>query len=561
MPEQQPPAVLERVGALPLPGDGPTRIGPYALVGVLGSGGMGRVYLGRPADGGPGLVAVKVIRPEYAEDPSFRRRFEREAAVVGRVRSAHAPALTGTGYDGELLWMGTEFIPGISLAAAVKAYGPLEPAGVWRLVGHLGRAVSALAAVGVVHRDLKPSNVILSATGAHVIDFGISHSVESTAITSTGARVGTPSYMSPEHLRDGRTDTASDVFSLACTLMYAATGHAPFGDGTGVDVMHRVAYEQPRPEVIGALAAADPRLAELLAACLAKEPERRPIPQYLADAAARSQGAEPQWQEPLAGEVRERQRAFEVLTSMNVEHTVFLRPSNGIPAGNPDARPTVASPATVARSRRRRTGIAVAAAVAVCAVAVGGVLMVRGGGSEGDTATTASSASAPVGAKESQAGGSSELGGSEVGATPSASGRKTPDGAASSTPKPGASGSGAGAPSAKATRRTSAPTRGATASTSTKPAPKPTPKPTPAWISQCTYYSGTVQTEAGDKGQRVVQVQCMLTKRGYSVGSSGVDGDFGADTTAAVKRFQSARGLEVDGQVGPNTWAALRSWT
>lgn len=380
MPEQQPAAVLERVGALPLPGGGPTRIGPYALVGVLGSGGMGRVYLGRPADGGPGLVAVKVIRPEYAEDPSFRRRFEREAAVVGRVRSAYAPQLTGTGFDGELLWMGTEFIPGISLATAVREYGPLEPAGVWRLVGNLGRAVSALAAVGVVHRDLKPSNVILSGRGAHVIDFGISHSVESTAITSTGARVGTPAYMSPEHLRDGRTDTASDVFSLACTLVYAATGTAPFGDGTGVDVMHRVAYEPPRQEVLGALAAADPRLAELLGACLAKEPERRPIPQYLADAAARSQGAEPQWQEPLAGQVRERQRAFEVLTEMGVEHTVYLRASDGVPA-DPDSRPTVATPATAARSRRRRTGIAVAAGIAVCAVAVGALVVVRGGDS------------------------------------------------------------------------------------------------------------------------------------------------------------------------------------
>lgn len=306
-------AALRQTGASPLrPGD-PGRVGPYVPLALLGSGGMGRVYLARPTEDGPGLVAVKVVRPEYAEDVRFRRRFEREAAVHEKVRGPHTPRLRGTGFQDELLWMATEYLPGLDLAEAVRGGGALEPAAVWRLVGELGRALADLSAAGIVHRDVKPSNILLSVHGAHVIDFGISRAADASAITGTGNRVGTPAYMSPEHLRTGRSDTASDVFSLAGTLVYAASGRAPFGDGTGVDVMHRVAFEEPNAEVVGGISAADPALGALLTACLAKEPERRPSPRDLIEAARTYSIGTTDWPQPVGGQVLARQRAYEVL--------------------------------------------------------------------------------------------------------------------------------------------------------------------------------------------------------------------------------------------------------
>ncbi|WP_159058342.1 serine/threonine-protein kinase, partial [Streptomyces europaeiscabiei] len=328
---------LRQAGALPpRPGD-PDRIGPYVPLGLLGSGGMGRVYLARPADGKPDLVAVKVIRPEYAEDIRFRRRFEQEAAVHSRVRTPHMPRLAGTGFRDELLWMATEYLPGLDLAVAVDEDGPLPAVAVRRLVAELGQALADLSAAGIVHRDLKPSNVLLSAQGAHVIDFGIAKAADASAITGTGNRVGTPAYMSPEYLRTGECDTASDVFSLACTLVFAATGSAPFGDGTGVDVMHRVAFEEPNPDVLAEIATTDAKLASLLSACLAKEPGQRPTPGQLIEAVAPgspgseavapdfsgSEAAVPygtfDWPGPLGARVLARQRACETLRRVPLE--------------------------------------------------------------------------------------------------------------------------------------------------------------------------------------------------------------------------------------------------
>ena len=163
-------AALKQAGVTPPAATDPGGIGPYLPLGLLGTGGMGRVYLARPIDGTPGLAAVKVIRPEYADDPRFRRRFEREAALHGRVRTARAPQLLGTGFNDSLLWMATQYLPGLNLADAVRACGPLDVDGLWRLVSDLGHALSALAVAGIVHRDLKPSNVVLSQQGAHIID-------------------------------------------------------------------------------------------------------------------------------------------------------------------------------------------------------------------------------------------------------------------------------------------------------------------------------------------------------------------------------------------------------
>ncbi|MGW1612631.1 protein kinase domain-containing protein [Streptomyces sp. NPDC002285] len=582
MPSPTPAAVdaaLVQAGATPLKPTAPSRIGPYGPLGLLGSGGMGHVYLARPAADTPGLAAVKVIRPEYAEDPRFRRRFEREAAVHGRVHTPRTPQLLGTGFDDSLLWMATQYLPGLNLAEAVRECGKLERAGVWRLVGDMGQALSALTAADVVHRDLKPSNVILSLQGAHVIDFGIAQAADSSAITSTGSRVGTPAFMSPEYLREGRCDTASDVFSLAGSLIYAATGHAPFGDGTGVDVMHRVAFEEPKQDIMAELLALEPALAALLTACLAKDPAGRPTPRQLTDAAtAAGHGGAAVWHEPLSARLLARRQACEVLEGVAVQETARAPLSSHTSRTSqetvqlrlPGERTAAPAPDGDGKRRKGRAYLAVAAGLAVCAVAAGAFFLT--GPSVDETASaaaTSAAGTAPDDARGSSLPSSSaspsrdkekgegkekdtdaKASADAESADPSASEgggaggtQATPgEGSTPSGGDEGGSGNGGGAPTATPTR------------TATTPA-------TPPWISDCTHYSGTELTDRGDKGQRVVQVQCMLSKRGYSVGGSGVDGEFGADTESAVRLFQSDKGLEVDGEVGPNTWAALRSST
>ncbi|MEU4874371.1 serine/threonine-protein kinase [Streptomyces sp. NPDC021608] len=597
-------AALRQTGAAPLRTGDPDRVGPFVPVALLGSGGMGRVYLARAADDTPGLFAVKVIRPEYAEDVRFQRRFEREAAVHGRLGPPHTPRLRGTGWDDRLLWMATEYIPGLDLADAVRGGGALPTAAVWRLTAELARALTALAAVEVVHRDLKPSNVLVSPQGAYVIDFGISKALDASAITGTGNRVGTAAYMSPEYLRTGHCDTASDVFSLAGTLLYAATGRAPFGDGTGVDVMHRVAFEEPRAEVTDAVRAADPELGALLTACLAKEPGLRPAPGDLIDAVG-SRAVAADWPEPLRGAVLARQRAYETLYRLPVERTVALRPPGGRPGGadraggpavgaqppsgrlsrpvapaaasGPAARAGQAAPAAVesaaeagppaaapaGRPWARRKRVAALASVAVlCTVAAGAFSLMHddGPGAASPRASESAYGSGPDGVPGTgRHGGAATPGAPErASAAGSSSGRAdvvtAEEGASPSLPVASHS---AAAPGSTP----SAPADDASAPASPSPSPDATPAEpdAPPWISDCTYYAGSGRTSLGDTGKRVRQAQCMLTERGYGVGASGVDGTFDEDTEAAVRGFQSDRGLKTNGVVTKATWAALRA--
>ncbi|MFI2430450.1 protein kinase [Streptomyces sp. NPDC018693] len=601
-------AALRSAGALPLEVGDPGAIGAYVPLGRLGSGGMGRVYLARPADDRPGLAAVKVIRPEYADDPEFRRRFEREAAVHGRVDTPHAPALLGTGFDDSLLWMATEYVPGLNLADAVRDCGRLAAPGLWRLVAELGQALAALAGAGVVHRDLKPSNVLLSSQGAHVIDFGISQAADASAITTTGSRVGTPAFMSPEYLREGRCDTASDVFSLAGTLIYAATGSAPFGAGTGVDVMHRVAFEEPKADVMAQLASVDPALSSLLAACLAKDPAHRPTPpQLIGSAHAAGHGGTTPWQEPLGTRLLERRRGYDALAHAPAHQTAHFRaptqrvttphtPASFGPAtppgaygtpygayastppgqygGHPSTPPgsygppapavTIGSDLNRGARRRRATYLSLVTGLAVAAVAVGAFLMLRSSPGD-DTGDDTAAGAYPTASGDATADDALTSPLPSISASPSASASPSDEAKSSESPK-----SEGEKTEKEEEKRQDAGTGGAEPTvtvTAAAPAPAPAPAKTsaapsePDWLTHCTHYSGSELTRYGDKNVRVTQVQCMLTKRGYSVGNAGVDGQFGQDTLTAVKRFQAVKGLETDGEVGPLTWAALREST
>jgi len=227
--------------------DDPRTIGPYRVLGVLGAGGMGQVYL---ATGPSGLVAVKVVHPALATDPEFRTRLEREVAAGRRVRSVWTAAVVGADPDAAAPWLATEYVPGIPLHLAITAAGPLPPPAVAALAAHLARALAAIHEAGIVHRDVKPANVLLTADRAKLIDFGIAAALDGTRMTRTGMTVGTPAFMSPEQVEGATPSTASDVFSLASLLVWAATGTGPFGEGSPVTLLRRIRTAEP---ALGAL--------------------------------------------------------------------------------------------------------------------------------------------------------------------------------------------------------------------------------------------------------------------------------------------------------------------
>ncbi|MEV4922478.1 serine/threonine-protein kinase [Streptomyces roseoverticillatus] len=246
----------------------PSRIGPYELLARLGSGGMGEVHLAR---GPEGTVALKTVRASLAGEPGFRARFRREIAVARSVDSPHIARLTGGDADADPPWLATEHVPGPTLAEAVRLAGPLPAATVLALGAHLVRALHAVHAAPALHRDLKPGNVLLAADGPRLIDFGVARAPDATTLTGTGLMVGTPGFMSPEHLRGGRhVVAASDVFCLASVLCYAATGEDPFGDGPLAAVLHRVSQAKAD------LSSVPEPLRGILADCLRPDPADRP---------------------------------------------------------------------------------------------------------------------------------------------------------------------------------------------------------------------------------------------------------------------------------------------
>ncbi len=259
------------------PGD-PSKVGRYRLIGRLGGGGMGRVFLG--VSPGGRQVAVKLIHSELADDKQFRERFAREIEAARRVGGFHTAPVVDADPDADPPWMVTAYIHGPPLRDAVAERGPLSLDQVCTLGAELAEGLAAIHDCGLVHRDLKPSNVILAEDGPRIIDFGIARAAETSRITTTGFVVGTYSYMSPEQVRGEAAGPASDVFSLGCTLTFAATAHAPFGDDSIVSVVHRIISEPP--DLAGVT---DERgFRQLISECLAKSPDDRPT---LADILAR----------------------------------------------------------------------------------------------------------------------------------------------------------------------------------------------------------------------------------------------------------------------------------
>ncbi|CAM5322858.1 Serine/threonine protein kinase OS=Streptomyces alboniger OX=132473 GN=CP975_00635 PE=4 SV=1 [Streptomyces alboniger] len=399
------------------------RVGPYETVGRLGAGGMGEVFLATPAQGSPGhyepdaLVAVKVIRRDIAGDPAFRARFRREISVAASVRSPYVARLVDGDAGAAEPWLATEYVVGPNLAEAVRGQGPLPAGAVAALGAGLAGALAAVHAAGALHRDLKPANVLLGAEGPQLIDFGVARALGATTMTSTGLLVGTPGFMSPEHVAGGRhVVAASDVFCLASVLAYAATGGDPFGDGPVAAVLYRVSRAEARLDDVPA------ELREILAACLVPEPGDRPAPREVAARldALRDGAASPGWPPAVAAAIEEVRRDTLRLcatgrpllplpepprvtptptqTPTRTPTQVPTRPPTQVPARTPTqvpqdpAAPAVhglptmssAPPAAPAPGRSRRRVLAAVLAVAVAGGAAGALLALRGSdGQEG----------------------------------------------------------------------------------------------------------------------------------------------------------------------------------
>ncbi|MDX3093012.1 protein kinase [Streptomyces sp. ME19-03-3] len=261
----------------------PRVVGSFRLHRRLGAGGMGVVYLG--ADKRGQRVALKVIRPELAEDQEFRSRFAREVSAARRIRGGCTARLVAADLEADRPWFATQYVPGPSLHDKVARDGMLTAAENASIGAALAEGLVAVHEAGVVHRDLKPSNILLSPKGPRIIDFGIAWSTGASTLTHVGTAVGSPGFLAPEQVRGATVTPATDVFAFGATLAYAAMGDSPFGQGSSEVMLYRVVHEEPD------LTGVPDSLAPLVYACLAKDPEQRPstvqLSERLAEIAAR----------------------------------------------------------------------------------------------------------------------------------------------------------------------------------------------------------------------------------------------------------------------------------
>jgi serine/threonine protein kinase/outer membrane protein assembly factor BamB len=348
---------------VPLHKDDPRSLGGYKLADRLGAGGMGIVYRGRSRSGRE--VAVKVVHAQYAEDPVFRARFRQEIDAARRVSGAFTAPVLDADPDAPAPWMATQYVPGSSLAARIRAHGALRVAELRPLALGLVEALRDIHRAGVVHRDLKPANVLMAEDGPRVIDFGISRAAENhNTLTETGQMVGTPPFMSPEQFTDARTvGPASDVFSLGALLVYCVTGRGPFDADSPYLTGYRVVHNEPVLDGITG------PLRTVLERCLAKDPADRP---GLDDLAGEFAAALP---EPSSAEPQ----------------TMTLR----LPPTHPDRglAPDATTPPVTGRRLRRRSPRLLLAAAVVTALALTGYFLLGPWNGDGE-ARTGSSTSA-----------------------------------------------------------------------------------------------------------------------------------------------------------------------
>ncbi|MFC9245961.1 protein kinase [Streptomyces sp. NPDC057136] len=365
---------LEGSGAEPLEAEDPLRIGSIPLAGRLGAGGMGRVYLG--VHEGRYVAVKQLLSSVVGEDPDFLRRFGHELDNLSRLPEEATAPLLASDRTAMPPWFATAYVPGLTLSQAVELHGGSLPApALWLLLWETAAALASVHALGMVHRDIKPSNVMLTLDGLTLIDFGVARAAEQSQLTRTGMVVGTPPYMAPEQASGSRgLSGATDVFALASALTYAACGRPPFGDESGHGVLYRIVHEQPDLEPLREL---DADLAELVAACLDKDPDGRPTAVEILERVAR-QGpfTGPLWPTAITERLAER-AAFAASTQKIDTPTIPLtggnpEPEEGAdPERKPEPKPEPERAERPARRRRKRAFLAVVPVV----VTVGGTTL------------------------------------------------------------------------------------------------------------------------------------------------------------------------------------------
>ncbi|MGW4041665.1 serine/threonine-protein kinase [Streptomyces sp. NPDC004721] len=415
----------------PLQPDDPPTVAGYRLVARLGAGGMGRVYLSHTQGGRP--VAIKVVRPELADDPAFRRRFRREIAAARRVRGAYTAELIDAAADGVPPWLATLYVPGPSLTEAVARRGPLPvPAVLWLMAG-VAEALQAIHDAGIVHRDLKPSNVLLAADGPRVIDFGISLASDVTSHTTTGAAIGTPSFMAPEQAAAGEVTAATDVFALGQTAAFAALGEPLYGDGPAVSVLYRIVNDEPDLSLL------PEQLRPLIARCLAADPDERPTPAEIVEWCRQRLGKDADagggpavWREIAGPEVTVPPPVPNPTHGYTLPSVGWPQPAVPVPQVTWPQPPMPSDP-DARRTRRHRNALIATASVTAGALLLAGLTWtaINAANRLRDWGASASSTSPPEASARSSA--------SSSGATPaSEAGGRTPEASppSSTTPKP-----------------------------------------------------------------------------------------------------------------------------
>ncbi|WP_327588700.1 protein kinase [Nonomuraea sp. NBC_00507] len=273
--EQEGTSLMEPTGAAPLRPTDLREIGPYRLLGRLGEGGMGTVFLARAPTGR--FVALKVVKAEFANQEGFAARFHAEVDNARRVASFCTAQVLDNGNTGDgRPYMVTEYIAGTPLSDQITKYGALDPGPLHGVALGVAAALAAIHVAGLVHRDLKPANVILSLSGPRVIDFGIARALDrETGFTLSGELLGSPGWWAPEQVRGEMVSPAADIFAWGCLVAYAGNGRHPFGRGDPITMAHRVLNAPPE---LGALPAP---LNELARQATSMDPASRPTAQDL----------------------------------------------------------------------------------------------------------------------------------------------------------------------------------------------------------------------------------------------------------------------------------------